>query len=34
MFCDLVGSVSLAERLDPEDYNDVLATYLRQATSN
>ena len=33
MFCDLVGSVSLAERLDPEDYNDVLATYLRQATT-
>jgi class 3 adenylate cyclase/predicted ATPase len=32
MFCDLVGSVSLAERLDPEDFNDVLATYLRQAT--
>ncbi|HEV7410908.1 MAG TPA: zinc ribbon domain-containing protein, partial [Bradyrhizobium sp.] len=33
MFCDLVGSVSLAERLDPEDFNDVLATYLRQATT-
>jgi len=33
MFCDLVGSVSLAERLDPEDFNAVLATYLRQATT-
>jgi len=33
MFCDLVGSVSLAERLDPEDFNDVLASYLRQATT-
>jgi predicted ATPase/class 3 adenylate cyclase len=32
MFCDLVGSVSLAERLDPEDFRDLLATYLRQAT--
>src|SRR5258708_1513384 len=33
MFCDLVGSVSLAERLDPEDFRDLLATYLRQATN-
>src|SRR6266571_4592788 len=24
MFCDLVGSVALAERLDPEDLRDVL----------
>ena len=32
MFCDLVGSVSLAERLDPEDFRDLLATYQRQAT--
>src|SRR5262245_12382326 len=23
MFCDLVGSVALAERLDPEDLSDV-----------
>jgi class 3 adenylate cyclase/predicted ATPase len=32
MFCDLVGSVALAERLDPEDLSDVLAEYQRQAT--
>lgn len=32
MFCDLVGSVALAERLDPEDFSDVLAEYHRQAT--
>jgi predicted ATPase/class 3 adenylate cyclase len=27
MFCDLVGSTSLAERLDPEDFRDLLDTY-------
>jgi class 3 adenylate cyclase/predicted ATPase len=32
MFCDLVGSVALAERLDPEDLRDVLAAYQRRAT--
>ena len=32
MFCDLVGSVALAERLDPEDLRDLLAEYQREAT--
>jgi class 3 adenylate cyclase len=27
MFCDLVGSTPLAERLDPEDYGDVVHEY-------
>jgi class 3 adenylate cyclase/tetratricopeptide (TPR) repeat protein len=27
MFCDLVGSTALAERLDPEDMSDVLRLY-------
>lgn len=27
MFCDLVGSTALSERLDPEDYHDVLRAY-------
>ncbi len=27
LFCDLVGSVSLAERLDPEDLRDVIGRY-------
>jgi class 3 adenylate cyclase/tetratricopeptide (TPR) repeat protein len=27
-FCDLVGSVSIAERLDPEEYHDLLEDYL------
>ncbi len=27
MFCDLVGSTSLSERLDPEDLRDVLRAY-------
>ena len=30
MFCDLVGSVALAERLDPEDLHDLLAAYQRR----
>ncbi len=28
LFCDLVGSVALAERLDPEEYHDLLEDYL------
>jgi class 3 adenylate cyclase len=27
VFCDLVESTQLAERLDPEDYRDVVRTY-------
>ena len=27
MFCDLVGSTALSERLDPEDMRDILRTY-------
>ena len=27
MFCDLVGSTPLAERLDPEDLRDVIVAY-------
>ena len=27
MFCDLVGSTSLAERLDPEEFRQVLRSY-------
>jgi class 3 adenylate cyclase/tetratricopeptide (TPR) repeat protein len=29
MFCDLVDSTSLAERLDPEDYGDLVGLYQR-----
>jgi class 3 adenylate cyclase/tetratricopeptide (TPR) repeat protein len=29
MFCDVVGSTELSERLDPEDYRDALAAYQR-----
>jgi class 3 adenylate cyclase/tetratricopeptide (TPR) repeat protein len=29
MFCDLVGSTSLASRIDPEDLRDVIAAYHR-----
>ena len=29
MFCDLVGSTSLASRVDPEDLRDVIAAYHR-----
>jgi len=32
LFCDLVGSTSLAARLDAEDYRDVLVAYQRRAT--
>ncbi len=28
VFCDLVGSTAIAERLDPEEYRDLLAQYL------
>jgi class 3 adenylate cyclase/tetratricopeptide (TPR) repeat protein len=31
LFCDLVGSTELAERLDPEDIDRLLATYHRLA---
>lgn len=27
MFCDLVGSTTLAERIDPEEYREVLSSY-------
>jgi class 3 adenylate cyclase len=29
MFCDLVDSTILAERLDPEDYREVVGLYQR-----
>src|SRR5262249_971234 len=32
MFCDLVGSTSLASRLDVEDFRDVLNAYLNEAS--
>ncbi|HEV7734371.1 MAG TPA: adenylate/guanylate cyclase domain-containing protein [Candidatus Binatia bacterium] len=28
LFCDLVGSVAIAEKLDPEDYNELLEHWL------
>ena len=28
MFCDLVGSTSIAERMDPEEYRDLLEQYM------
>jgi predicted ATPase/class 3 adenylate cyclase len=31
LFCDLVGSTSIAERLDPEEYHDLLDEYLELA---
>jgi class 3 adenylate cyclase len=31
VFCDLVGSTAIAERLDPEDYHDLLDEYLEVA---
>src|SRR6266567_2785285 len=34
MFCDLVDSVALAERLDPESLRDVLTAYQRRATKD
>jgi class 3 adenylate cyclase/tetratricopeptide (TPR) repeat protein len=32
MFCDLVGSTALSERLDPEDLRGVISTYHRRCT--
>ena len=32
MFCDMVGSTALSERLDPEDLRDVLVAYRESAT--
>jgi class 3 adenylate cyclase/predicted ATPase len=32
MFCDLVGSTSLAERLDPEDLREIIGAYHRRIT--
>jgi class 3 adenylate cyclase len=32
-FCDLVGSTALAERLDPEEYRDLLEQYLELVLS-
>jgi class 3 adenylate cyclase/tetratricopeptide (TPR) repeat protein len=31
LFCDLVGSTAIAERLDPEEYHDLLDRYLELA---
>jgi predicted ATPase/class 3 adenylate cyclase len=31
LFCDLVGSTAIAERLDPEEYHDLLQQYLTVA---
>jgi class 3 adenylate cyclase len=31
LFCDLVGSTAIAERLDPEEYHDLLQKYLTAA---
>ncbi|HVM97664.1 MAG TPA: adenylate/guanylate cyclase domain-containing protein [Candidatus Acidoferrales bacterium] len=31
MFCDLAGSTAMAERLDPEEYHDLLEQYLELA---
>jgi len=33
MFCDLVGSTSLASRLDVEDFRDILNGYLNEAAN-
>jgi class 3 adenylate cyclase len=32
MFCDLVGSTSLAAKLDAEDWRDLVGAYLDEAT--
>src|SRR5262249_54442724 len=32
MFCDLVGSTSISERLDPEELRDILALYYERCT--
>ena len=31
LFCDLTGSTALAERLDAEDYSDLLEQYIQRA---
>jgi class 3 adenylate cyclase len=31
MFCDLVGSTSLAAKLDPEDWRNIVNAYLDEA---
>src|SRR5207247_11399712 len=31
LFCDLAGSTAIAERLDPEEYHDLLDEYLELA---
>jgi hypothetical protein len=33
MFCDLVGSTSLASRLDPEDWRNMVSAYLDDASN-
>ncbi len=33
MFCDLVGSTALAERLDPEELRDLMRSYRQTATA-
>ena len=33
MFCDLVGSISLAARLDAEDWRNLVGSYLDQASA-
>src|SRR4029077_16387832 len=33
MFCDLVGSTSLASRLDPEDWRNLVNAYLDEASN-
>jgi class 3 adenylate cyclase/tetratricopeptide (TPR) repeat protein len=33
MFCDLVGSTSLAAKLDPEDWRNLVNTYLDEASA-
>ena len=33
MFCDLVGSTSLAARLDPEDWRNLVGSYLDEASA-
>ena len=32
MFCDLVGSTSLATKLDPEDWRNLVNAYLDEST--
>ena len=33
MFCDLVGSTSLASKLDAEDWRNLVGAYLDEASS-